>query len=123
MTSILVVEDNPMNMELVAYLLKSNGMEVTQTFDGLEALEMLKKNSFDLILLDIQLPGMDGMEVLKNIKENPTLRHMSVVALTAHAMQGDEAKFIDAGCVGYISKPLDVSTFIGTVQSFMNKGA
>lgn len=123
MASILVVEDNLMNMELVAYLLKSNGMEVTQAFDGVEALEMLKKRSFDLILLDIQLPGMDGMEILKNIKENPILRHLSVVALTAHAMQGDEAKFIDAGCIGYISKPIDVSSFIGTVQSFISKGA
>lgn len=123
MASILVVEDNLMNMELVAYLLKSNGMEVTQAFDGVEALEMLKKRSFDLILLDIQLPGMDGMEILKNIKENPILRHLSVVALTAHAMQGDEAKFIDAGCIGYISKPIDVSSFIGTVQLFISKGA
>ncbi|WP_370574828.1 response regulator [Methanomethylovorans sp.] len=119
MTSILVVEDNPMNMELVVYLLKANGIEVTQAFDGLEALEMLSKSTFDLILLDIQLPGMDGMEVLKSIKENPALQHMSVVALTAHAMQGDEQKFIDAGCIGYISKPIDVSNFPGTVQSYL----
>lgn len=123
MTSILVVEDNPMNMELVAYLLKTNGMEVTQAFDGLEALEILSKSKFDLILLDIQLPGMDGMEVLKNIKEDPALSQMPVVAVTAHAMQGDEQKFIDAGCIGYISKPIDVTTFLGTVQSFINKGA
>jgi len=68
MVSVLVVEDNPMNMELVAYLLKSNRMEVTQAFDGLEALEALNKSIFDLILLDIQLPGMDGMEILKRIK-------------------------------------------------------
>lgn len=123
MTSILVVEDNPMNMELVAYLLKANGMEVTQAFDGLEALEILSKSKFDLILLDIQLPGMYGMEVLKNIKENPALSQMPVVAVTAHAMQGDEQKFIDAGCIGYISKPIDVTTFLGTVRSFINIGA
>lgn len=123
MASVLVVEDNLMNMELVAYLLKSNGMEVTQAFDGLEALEALNKSIFDLILLDIQLPGMDGMEILKRLKENPNLKHISVVALTAHAMQGDEDKFIDAGCIGYISKPIDVSSFIGTVRSFINKGA
>jgi two-component system cell cycle response regulator DivK len=122
MTSILVVEDNPMNMELVVYLLEANGIEVTQAFDGLEALEILKKSNFDLILLDIQLPGMDGMEVLKNIKGNPTLQYMSVVALTAHAMQGDEQKFIDAGCIGYISKPIDVFHFPGTVRSFVSKG-
>ena len=123
MVSVLVVEDNPMNMELVAYLLKSNGMEVTQAFDGLEALEALNKSIFDLILLDIQLPGMDGMEILKRIKENPNLKQISVVALTAHAMQGDEDKFIDAGCIGYIPKPIDVSSFIGTVRSLINKGA
>lgn len=119
MTSILVVEDNPMNMELVVYLLKANGMEVTQAFDGLEALEILGKSNFDLILLDIQLPGMDGMEVLKSIKENPALQHIPVVALTAHAMQGDEQKFIDVGCIGYISKPIDVSNFLVRVKSYL----
>lgn len=122
MTSILVVEDNPMNMELAVYLLEANGIEITQAFDGLEALEILKKSNFDLILLDIQLPGMDGMEVLKNIKGNPTLQYMPVVALTAHAMQGDEQKFIDAGCIGYISKPIDIFHFPETVQSFVSKG-
>jgi two-component system, cell cycle response regulator DivK len=66
---------------------------------------------------------MDGMEVLKNIKEDTALSQMPVVAVTAHAMQGDEQKFIGAGCMGYISKPIDVTTFLGTVQSFINKGA
>jgi two-component system cell cycle response regulator DivK len=121
MTSILVVEDNPMNMELVVFLLKTNGMEVAQACDGLEAIEMLKENNFDLVLLDIQLPGMDGIEVLKNIKDNPIRQHISVVALTAHAVQGDEQKFIDAGCLGYISKPIDVSNFLGTVQAYLKK--
>ncbi|HML26192.1 MAG TPA: response regulator [Methanomethylovorans sp.] len=122
MTSILVVEDNQMNMELVAFLLESNGMKVTQAFNGLEALELLKNNLFDLILLDIQLPRMDGLEVLKNIKEKPALQHIPVVALTAHAMQGDEKRFIEAGCVGYISKPIDVSHFPGTIRSFVDEG-
>ena len=122
MTNILVVEDNQMNMELVVYLLELNGVEVTQAFDGPEALDILKNNFFDLILLDIQLPGMDGIEVLRNIKEDQKQRHTPIVALTAHAMQGDEQKFIDAGCVGYISKPIDVLNFLGTVQSYLNKG-
>lgn len=122
MASILVVEDNQMNMELVVFLLESNGMKVTQAFDGPEALELLKNNLFDLILLDIQLPGMDGLEVLKNIKEKPALQNIPVVALTAHAMQGDEKRFIEAGCVGYISKPIDVSHFPGTIRSFVDEG-
>ncbi|WP_292466364.1 response regulator [Methanolobus sp.] len=119
MTRILVVEDNSMNMELVTYLLQSNGMEVTQAVDGPEALERIKNDLFDLVLLDIQLPGIDGLEVLKKIKENPALQQMPVVALTAHSMQGDEQNFIRAGCSGYISKPIDVSLFMMEVRSFI----
>ncbi|MBC7086598.1 MAG: response regulator [Methanomethylovorans sp.] len=122
MASILVVEDNPLNMELVVYLLETNGMVVTQAFDGPQALLLLTNNSFDLILLDIQLPGMDGMEVLEKIKENPALKSIPVIALTAHAMQGDEQKFIEAGCIGYISKPIDVLRFPELIKSFISKG-
>jgi len=121
MTRILVVEDNPMNMELVTFLLQSNGMEVTQAVDGTEALERVKNDLFDLVLLDIQLPGMDGLCVLKKMRENPALQQMPVVALTAHAMQGDEQKFIDAGCIGYISKPIDVFGFMGKVNAFLEQ--
>lgn len=121
MTNILVVEDNFVNMELVVFLLESNGMEVTSAFDGWEALEILKDNCFDIILLDILLPGIDGMAVLKHIKENPALQHIPVVALTALAMQGDEQKLIGAGCIGYISKPIDVSQFLTTVNFYLNK--
>jgi two-component system cell cycle response regulator DivK len=121
MTKILVVEDNPMNMELVAYLLESNGMEVTQAVDGHVALEMINNHFYDLVLLDIQLPVIDGLEVLKKIKENPALQQVLVVALTAHAMQGDERHFIDEGCIGYISKPIDVFQFMGKVYSFLNE--
>ncbi len=122
MTNILVVEDNFVNMELVVFLLESNGMEVTPAFDGWEALEILKDSCFDIILLDILLPGIDGMAVLKHIKENPALQHIPVVALTALAMQGDEQKLIGAGCIGYISKPIDVSQFLTTVNFYINKG-
>lgn len=119
MVSILVVEDNPMNMELVTYLLESNGIEVTQTVDGLDALEKIKNSFFDLVLLDIQLPGMEGMEVLKHIKNNPASQQLKVVAVTAHALLGDEKRFIDAGCVGYIPKPIDVFQFVDKVNSFL----
>jgi len=118
MASILVVEDNSMNMELVTCLLESNGIEVTQAVDGLEALEMIKNSLFDLVLLDIQLPGMGGLEVLKNIKENPASQQIRVVALTAQALKGDEQRFIDAGCIGYISKPIDVFQFMDQLNAF-----
>ncbi len=73
------------------------------------------------MLLDIQLPGIDGLEVLKRMKENPDLQQMPVIALTAHAMEGDEQHFIDLGCVGYISKPIDVATFMEKVNFFLDK--
>jgi len=122
MTKILVVEDNPMNMELVTFILAAGGIDVTQAFDGPEALERIKDTHFDLILLDIQLPGMDGIEVIKNINAGKTIPNIPIVALTAHAMHGDRQKFIDAGCVGYISKPIDVSTFVERVLSYVAEG-
>jgi two-component system cell cycle response regulator DivK len=111
-----------MNMELVTYILKSGGIDVTQAFDGPEALARIRDTHFDLILLDIQLPGMDGLEVIKNINQDSASQKIPVVALTAHAMQGDRQKFINAGCKGYISKPIDVSTFVGTIISYVTGG-
>ncbi len=119
MPSILVVEDNPMNMELVTYLLTTNGMDVVQAFNGLDALEKVQATIFDLILMDIQLPEMDGIEVLRRIKEELKLTDIAVVALTAHAMKGDDKHFIEAGCIGYISKPIDVSKFMEQVHAFL----
>jgi CheY-like chemotaxis protein len=119
MAQILVVEDNPMNMELAVDLLETYGYEVTPAEDGLEALERVKDAKFDLILLDIQLPGMDGPEVLERLKADPATRAMPVVALTAHAMAGDEARFMEAGCVGYISKPIDVHKFKSDVAQYI----
>jgi len=121
MTRVLVVEDNPMNMELVTFILTAGGIEVMQAFDGPEALDKIRNNYFDLILLDIQLPGMDGIEVIRNINNIQSMG-TPVIALTAHAMQGDEQKFISAGCSGYISKPIDVSTFVGKVLSYVPDG-
>lgn len=121
MTRILVVEDNPMNMELVTFILTARGIEVMQAFDGPEALEKIRNNTFDLILLDIQLPGMDGLDVIRNINIIAST-DTPIIALTAHAMHGDEQKFISAGCSGYISKPIDVSTFVGKVLSYVSDG-
>lgn len=122
MTSILVVEDNPMNMELVTCLLESNGIEVTQAADGLEGLDKIKTSLFDVVLLDIQLPGMGGLEVLKHIRESPALQQVKVIALTAQALVGDKERFIDAGCIGYISKPIDVFHFMDELNAFLDNG-
>ena len=119
MAHILVVEDNPMNMELAVDLLETYGYEVTPAEDGFEALERVKETKFDLILLDMQLPGMDGPEVLEKLKADHAAEAMHVVALTAHAMSGDAARFIAAGCAGYISKPIDVHKFKSEVAQYL----
>lgn len=111
MKSILVVEDSPVIMELIRFLLTTFGYESREARDGFEALKIAKENRFDLILLDIQLPGFDGLEVLKEIKKIPEIQKTPVIALTAHAMQGDEDRFLKAGCSGYISKPIDIGRF------------
>lgn len=119
MTQILVVEDNPMNMELAVDLLETYGYEITPAEDGFKALERVKETKFDLILLDMQLPGMDGPEVLERLKADPATRAVPVVALTAHAMSGDAKRFMEAGCAGYISKPIDVHQFKPTVAQYI----
>ncbi len=119
MTQILVVEDNPMNMELAVDLLETYGYEITPAEDGFKALERVKEKKFDLILLDMQLPGMGGPEVLEKLKADPATSAVPVVALTAHAMSGDAARFMEAGCAGYISKPIDVPQFKSEVAQYI----
>jgi len=119
MAQILVVEDNPMNMELAVDLLETYGYEITPAEDGFKALERVKETNFDLILLDMQLPGIDGPEVLEKLKADPATRAVPVVALTAHAMSGDAKRFMEAGCAGYISKPIDVHQFKSTVAQYI----
>ncbi|AAM05649.1 response regulator [Methanosarcina acetivorans] len=111
MKSILVVEDSPVILELISFFLTSSGYESRETGDGFDALKIAEENRFDLILLDKQLPGFDGLEVLKKIKKIFEIRKTSVIALMAHAMQGDEDRFLKAGCNGYISKPIDIDRF------------
>jgi len=121
MTHILVVEDNPLNMELISDLLESYGYEVTGANDGEEALEIISGSAFDLILLDMQLPKMDGLEVLENLKSNPATVDITVVALTAHAMKGDEKKFKEAGCSGYIPKPIEVHKLQSAIAQYIGE--
>lgn len=116
---ILVVEDNPMNMELAVDLLRLRGHEVLSAVTGQEALEISVREKLDLILMDVQLPGMDGLAVTRKLKENPATEHIPVVALTAHAMKGDEERMLSHGCVGYIAKPINTREFPEAVEKFI----
>ena len=118
---ILVVEDNLMNMELAVDLLSLQGYEVLQAHTGQEALDITNSQRLDLILMDVQLPGMDGLAVTKKIRENPKTRDIPIVALTAHAMKGFEQRIIQQGCTGYISKPIDTREFPKAVERFIRK--
>jgi two-component system cell cycle response regulator DivK len=118
---ILVVEDNLMNLELVVELLEARGYEVIQALNGREALEAADRELPDLILMDIQLPEMDGLEATRLLKKNANTRHINIVALTAHAMRGDEEKARQAGCNGYIAKPINTREFAKIVASFLSE--
>ena len=121
MKRILIVEDNPMNMELTLDLLEFHGYDVIQAEDGIKALERLAESKFDLILLDMQLPKMDGLEVLERIKKNPATAAIPVIAVTAHAMKGSEEYFIEMGCVDYISKPIDIHRFRALIDKHIGE--
>ena len=116
---VLIVEDNELNMKLFHDLRDAHGYETLQTRDGIEALEIARVNHPDLILMDIQLPEVSGLEVTKWIKEDDNLRSIPVIAVTAFAMKGDEEKIREGGCEAYISKPISVTQFLETVQRFL----
>ena len=119
--SILVVEDNPLNMELIADILGTEGYQIYQAFNSEEALTLLKKIKPDLILMDIQLPGMDGLTLTRLLKGRDDFKHIPIVAVTAHTMKGDREKALQSGCDGYISKPIDVKVFPSVIESFISK--
>jgi len=116
---ILVVEDNPINMELVCDVLEANSYEVWQATAAPEALERLKTGKPDLILMDIQLPGMDGLSLTKRLKQEPATRDIMVVALTAHVMKGDRERILEAGCCGYIPKPIDIKELTSRIARLL----
>jgi CheY-like chemotaxis protein len=106
---ILIVEDNPLNMKLVSFMMTSRGYEVRTAGDAQEALAVLATFEPRLILMDLQLPGMDGFELTRRLKSDERTRAIVIIALTAYAMKGDEQKARDAGCDGYLSKPIDTT--------------
>lgn len=116
---VLIVEDNELNMKLFHDLLEAHGYDVLGTRNGLKALELAREHRPDLILMDIQLPEVSGLEVTKWIKDDEDLSAIPVIAVTAFAMKGDEERIRAGGCEGYMSKPITVTTFIETVQKFL----
>ena len=118
--TILVVEDNALNMELITDILEAHEYRVIQATTGTEAIELAKQDRPALILMDIQLPGLDGLTVTGVLKDDPEIRDVPVVALTAHAMRGDEERARQAGCDGYISKPIDTRQLPQTIKTFID---
>jgi two-component system cell cycle response regulator DivK len=104
---VLIVEDNPLNMRLIEMILKTNKYTLLKATDGEEALDIATRERPDLVLMDIRLPKVSGLEVARRLKENPAFSHIPIIALTAHAMKGDKEKAIEAGCDSYLSKPIN----------------
>ena len=116
---ILVVEDNLLNLELVTDLLEADGFVVCQARAAEEAFRAVRELAPDLILMDLSLPGLDGLAATRALRADPATHHLTIIALTAHAMKGDEAIALDAGCDGYLSKPIDTRTFVAKVAAFI----
>jgi len=118
---ILIVEDNELNLKLFNDVLEAHGYETLETREGLKAIDLARAHNPDLILMDIQLPEVSGLEVTKWLKEDDELRKIPVIAVTAFAMKGDEEKIRDGGCEAYISKPISVSHFIETIDQILGE--
>ena len=118
---VLIVEDNELNMKLFHDLLDSQGYETLQTREGLQALALARLHKPDLILMDIQLPEISGLEVTKWLKDDDELSHIPVVAVTAFAMKGDEERIRQGGCEAYISKPISVMHFLDVVRKHLGQ--
>ena len=119
MPHVLYIEDNPNNRLLVKRLLMAAGFEVSEADNAHAGIEMAQKNPPDLILMDIQMPEMDGVTATQKIRTLPDIANTRVIALTAHAMAGDREQYLAAGCDGYISKPIDVDSFIDEITQYL----
>ncbi len=117
---VLIVEDNELNMKLFQDLLEVHGIDTVQTQNGNDAVELARKEMPDLILMDIQLPEISGLDVTKLLKQDDDLKSIPVIAVTAFAMKGDEEKIREGGCEDYISKPISVTSFLETIQKYLD---
>lgn len=119
---VLIVDDNPDNLLLTSILLESEGFEVATAEDGERALGLLESLRPRMILMDVQMPIMDGLEVTRRLRMNPEFETVTIIALTAYAMTGDQEKALAAGCDGYITKPVDTRTFSKQVREYLERG-
>ncbi|HEX3180282.1 MAG TPA: response regulator [Beijerinckiaceae bacterium] len=120
--TVLIVEDNELNMKLFNDLLEAHGYTTIQTNSGVEAVELARRHRPNLILMDIQLPEVSGLEVTQWLKDDDELRSIPIVAITAFAMKGDEEKIRQGGCEAYLSKPISVVKFLETVRNYVSEG-
>ncbi len=119
MKKILVIEDNEPNRYLIKFTLEKNGFEVIEAINGVSGVEMAVEQKPDLIIMDIQLPDMDGLEATRRIRESEADGEVPIVALTSYAMTGDREKALAAGCNGYIEKPINPETFIAEIEKYL----
>ena len=118
---ILVAEDNPLNMELVKDLLELDGHTVEMAEDGLKAVELARRLQPDVVLMDIQLPKIDGLEATRRLQADPATREIPVIALTANAMKEDRARVVEAGCIGHIAKPIDTGSLSAQINLLLRQ--
>ena len=118
---ILIVEDNELNMKLLNDVLEAYGYEIIKTDSGLAALDLARQHRPDLILIDIQLPDISGLDAVRQLKQDAQTKTIPVIAVTAFAMAGDERRALDSGCDGYIAKPIMLREFLVTVESFVGR--
>ncbi len=117
--TVMIVEDNELNMRLFRDLLTAFGYRTVETRDGLQALDLARFEKPDLILMDIQLPEVSGLDITRWMKADDDLANIPIIAVTAFAMRGDEERFLEGGCQDYLSKPISVASFVGTVRKFI----
>ena len=118
---VLIVEDNPLNMKLFSAMIAAQGHDVLQASNGSHGLDLAQRQHPDLIIMDIQLPGMSGLEVTHNLKTDEATRDIPIIATTAFALRGDEEKILASGCDAYMAKPIAISQFLELIETFMLK--
>jgi len=119
--TVLIVEDNDLNMKLFVDVLEGAGYRVLQSGEGLAGFQLARAERPDLIVMDIQLPAISGLEVTRWLKEDPELSHIPVVAVTAYAMKGDRARMLEGGCEAYLAKPISVTSFLETIRRLIER--
>lgn len=119
-STILIIEDNEQNMYMLSYLLEKSNYKILKAFNGLDGLRMAHENNPEIILIDIQLPDMDGYEICNKLRHNGLPKNTTIIAVTSYAMGGDKEKAIEAGADGYLEKPINPDTFVKQMESIIN---